>query len=340
MKNSTMRVGFLGFDGINALDLTGPAEVFVNAADLEREEHPGRNIYELLVIGLAPGPFRAESGFVFQPHCGIEDAPPLDTLIIPGGKGLREPATNAAAARWIAAQAATARRVVTVCTGIFGLAPTGLLDGRRVTTHWRWAPRLAQQFPALRVDSSQLFIKDGKYYTGGGITAGIDLALALVEEDRGMRTALYAAREMVMYLKRPGGQEQFSEPLRAQTRSADRLADVVAWIDGHLDSDLSVEALAARVNLSPRHFSRRFKLALGCTPAEYVEQARMSGARQQLAIPGRTIEGVATSMGFSGADVFRRAFERRFGIGPNQYRERFGLPLAGARTHKANLEFR
>ncbi len=329
MKNSAMRVGFLGFEGVNALDLTGPSEVFVNAADIERQDNPGRKTYEMLVIGLSEKPFAAESGLIFQPHCGIGDAPPLDTLIIPGGKGLREPATNAAASQWIASRAAGTRRVVTVCTGIFGLAPTGLLDGRRVTTHWRWAPTLARQFPALRVDSNLLFIKDGKYYTGGGITAGIDLALALVEEDFGARTALYAAREMVVYLKRPGGQEQFSEPLRAQTRSADRLADVVAWIDGHLGRDLSVEALAQRANLSPRHFSRRFKLALGCTPAEYVEQARMSGARQQLAVPGRTIEGVATSLGFSGADVFRRAFERRFGIGPSQYRERFGLAAAG-----------
>lgn len=334
MKNSAMTIGFLGFlgfEGVNALDLTGPSEVFINAADIERQDNPGRKTYEMLLIGLSERPFAAESGLIFQPHCGIADAPPLDTLIIPGGKGLREPATNAAASRWIASRAAGARRVVTVCTGIFGLAPTGLLDSRRVTTHWRWAPRLAQQFPALRVDSNPLFIKDGKYYTGGGITAGIDLALALVEEDFGVRTALYAAREMVVYLKRPGGQEQFSEPLRAQTRSADRLADVVAWIDGHLDRDLSVEALAQRANLSPRHFSRRFRLALGCTPAEYVEQARMSGARQQLAVPGRTIEGVATSLGFSGADVFRRAFERRFGIGPSQYRERFGLAAAGPR---------
>ena len=340
MKTPAMTIGFLGFEGVNALDLTGPAEVFINAADIEREENPRRSTYEMLVIGLDKQPFRAESGVIFQPHCDIDGAPPLDTLIIPGGKGLREPATNAAASKWIRSQAAGTRRVVTVCTGIFGLAPTGLLDGRRVTTHWRWAQRLAQQFPALQVDSDRLFIKDGKFYTGGGITAGIDLALALVEEDCGVRTALYAAREMVVYLKRPGGQEQFSEPLRAQTRSADRLADVVAWIDGHLDRDLSVEALAQRANLSPRHFSRRFKSALGCTPAEYVEHARMSGARQQLAIPGRTIEGIATSLGFSGADVFRRAFERRFGIGPSHYRERFGLPASGARlpTNSRSLQ--
>ena len=334
MKNSAITVGFLGFEGVNALDLSGPSEVFVNAADIEREENPHRPSYEMLVIGLDKKPFKAESGLIFQPHCDIGEAPALDTLIIPGGKGLREPATNAAASKWIHSQAADTRRMVTVCTGIFGLAPTGLLDGRRVTTHWRWAHRLAQQFPALHVDSDLLFVKDGKYYTGGGITAGIDLALALVEEDFGLRTALYAAREMVVYLKRPGGQEQFSEPLRAQTRSADRLADVVAWIDGHLDRDLSVEALAQRANLSPRHFSRRFKSALGCTPAEYVERVRMSGARQQLAIPGRTIEGIAASLGFSGADVFRRAFERRFGIGPSHYRERFGLTVPGAQPQK------
>jgi transcriptional regulator GlxA family with amidase domain len=209
-------------------------------------------------------------------------------------------------------------------TGIFGLAPTGLLDGRRVTTHWRWAPALASQYPALRVDSDALFVQDGKFYTGGGITAGIDLALALIEEDLGPRTALAAAREMVVYLKRPGGQEQYSEPLRSQVRAAGRLADLVAWIDGHLDRDLSVEVLAQRACLSPRQFNRRFSEAFNCTPARYVEDARMRMARQRLIAPGHTVAGIADSLGFSSADVFRRAFERRFGIAPIEYRHRFG----------------
>lgn len=324
MKNSPMCIGVLGFDGVNALDLTGPLEVFANANELEGGDDRGRWPYRLLVIGVRRGSFTAESGVSFRPHCELRGAPPLDTLIVPGGRGLREKAaTNAAAARWIAQRAPRTRRVVSVCTGIFGIAPTGLLDGRRVTTHWRQAPLLARQYPALRVDSNALFLRDGKFYTGGGITAGIDLALALIEEDRGPRAALAVAREMVVYLKRPGGQEQYSEPLRAQTRASDRFADLVAWIDGHLDADLSVEALAQRACLSPRHFSRRFGATFGRTPADYVEDRRMGEARRRLTARGQTIEGLAAALGFSGGDVFRRAFERRFGISPSQYRERF-----------------
>ncbi len=333
-----MRIGLLGFDGVNALDLIGPLEVFANAAELQALEQPRRPTYQTVVIGLRRGAFTAESGVTFRPHCDSRSAPPLDTLIVPGGKGLREPRCNAAAAKWIGERAPKTRRVVSVCTGAFGLAPTGLLDGRRVTTHWRWAPVLAQRFPALRVDGSALFLKDGKYYTGGGISAGIDLALALVEEDLGPRAALAVAREMVVYLKRPGGQEQYSEPLRAQTRAADRFAELVAWIDGHLDRDLSVEALAQRTCLSARHFSRRFNAAFGRTPADYVEDARMGEARQRLSGSSRNIEDIARSLGFGGPDTFRRAFERRFGLSPSQYRERFGLPASKSGTAAYTLE--
>jgi transcriptional regulator GlxA family with amidase domain len=323
MKKPPMCIGVLGFDGVNALDLTGPLEAFANANELEGGDDPRRWPYRLLVIGLRRGGFVAESGVRFQAHCEVRGAPALDTLIVPGGRGLRGKAVNEAAARWIAQRAPRTRRVVSVCTGIFGVAPTGLLDGRRVTTHWRKAPLLAQQYPALRVDGNALFLRDGKFYSGGGITAGIDLALALIEEDRGARAALAVAREMVVYLKRPGGQEQYSEPLRAQTRGSDRFADLVAWIEGHLDADLSVEALAQRACLSPRHFSRRFGATFGRSPADYVEDRRMGEARQRLTARGQTIEGIATALGFSGGDVFRRAFERRFGISPGQYRERF-----------------
>ena len=250
MKKSPMYIGVLGFDDVNALDLTGPLEAFANANELEGGDDRDRWPYRLVVIGVRRGSFTAESGVMFRPHCELRGAPPLDTLIVPGGRGLREkPAVNAAVVRWIVQRAPRMRRVVSVCTGIFGIAPTGLLDGRCVTTHWRQAPLLARQYPALRVNSNALFLRDGKFYTGGGITAGIDLALALIEEDRGPRAALAVAREMVVYLKRPGGQEQYSEPLRAQTRASDRFADIVAWIDGHLDADLSVEALAQRACL-------------------------------------------------------------------------------------------
>jgi transcriptional regulator GlxA family with amidase domain len=207
----------------------------------------------------------------------------------------------------------------------YGLAATGLLNGRRVTTHWRHAQDLAQRFPKLQVDPNALYVKDGKFYTCAGITAGIDLSLALIEEDFGPRVALSVARELIVYLKRPGGQEQFSEALRFQTHSSDRFADLAAWIQGHLRQDLSAEALADRACLSPRHFTRRFKKVFGTTPAAFVEDLRLREARERLTLPDQTIESVADSVGFKSGDVFRRAFERRYGLQPSSYRKHFSL---------------
>ena len=312
-------IGFLGYDGVTALDIVGPMEAFAAVA-----EGDGRG-YEVLILGLTDRPFTSESGLDLRPHRTVRDAPPLDTLIIPGGSGLRRPETNAGVAAWVAGQAGRIRRIASVCTGIYGLAPTGLLDGRRVTTHWRFARDLGRRFPRLRIDPDALYLKDGPFYTSAGITAGIDLALALIEEDHGPRMALAVARELVVYLKRPGGQEQFSEPLRFQLDSTDRFADLVAWMAGHLRHDLSVEALAERACLCPRHFSRRFKSAFGSTPAAFVEDLRLNEARRRLAAADQTIGGVAASVGFKSADSFRRAFERRFGVAPGAYRSRFAL---------------
>jgi transcriptional regulator GlxA family with amidase domain len=323
MSKGTRRIGVLGFNGVNAVDVVGPTEVFASAgrADFTRGESKG--FYRTLLIGLTDEPFTSESGMRFLPDCRLGDAPALDTLIVPGGWGLRVPSINAAVATWLRNRAPRIRRVACVCTGVYGLAPTGLLNGRRVTTHWRFAEDLGKQFPQLNVDAKALFLKDGRFYTSGGITAGIDLALALVEEDLGPRVALTVARELVVFLKRPGGQEQFSEPLRFQVHSADRFADLVAWISAHLERDLSVSVLAERARLSPRHFSRRFHETLGCTPAQFVDSLRLTEARERLTTPGRTIDSVAASVGFASADVFRRRFVKRFGVAPKNYRERF-----------------
>jgi transcriptional regulator GlxA family with amidase domain len=203
------------------------------------------------------------------------------------------------------------------------LAPTGLLDGRRVTTHWRFADDVAARFPALKVDRNALFIRDGAFYTSAGITAGIDLALALIEEDHGAHIALSVARELVVYLKRPGGQEQYSEPLQFQVQSSDRLSDLIPWISSHLRRDLSVEILARRANLCVRHFSRRFRKVFGLPPAEFVQNVRLDEARQRLSSRNNSVRIIADSVGFSSADSFRRAFERRFGVSPTTYRGRF-----------------
>lgn len=327
MKN----VGVIAFDGVNALDLVGPLEVFASAGRADFTRRESRGVYALHVIGLSREPIFAESGIRFVPDRQLSDAPSLDTIIVPGGPGLREPSTNFAVSTWLRLRAPAIRRVASVCTGIYALAPTGLLDGRRVTTHWRFAADIAKCFPRLIVNANAIFLKDGRYYTSGGITAGIDLALALVEEDLGPHAALTVAREMIVYLKRPGGQEQYSEPLRHQVKGIDAFAELVAWIRGHLASDTSVPALAARVQLSPRQFSRRFVAAYGCTPTDYVEALRLSVAREHLAGANRSIEAIAASVGFANADVFSRRFRRRFGISPRSYRERFPSPRKAQR---------
>jgi transcriptional regulator GlxA family with amidase domain len=322
---SARRVGFLGFDGVMALDLVGPIDAFATAA-VEGNDGTPRPCYETVLIGLSKRPFASESGVLFQPHTTVRGASELDTLVIPGGRGLRVPRTQGAVAAWVKARAAGVRRIATVCTGVYGLAPTGLLDGRRVTTHWRFARAFAERFPRVRVEADALYIKDGPFYTGAGITAGIDLALALIEEDHGPSVALAVARELVVYLKRAGGQEQFSEPLRFQTRSADRFADLAGWVQDHLHADLSVAALAGRACLCPRQFSRRFRRAFGVTPATFVEDLRLGEARRRLSAAEESVESVARSVGFRSGDAFRRAFERRFGVNPTTYREHFPAP--------------
>jgi transcriptional regulator GlxA family with amidase domain len=204
------------------------------------------------------------------------------------------------------------------------LAATGLLSGRKVTTHWHHAYNVARCFPDLQVNDNAIFIKDGPFYTSGGATAGIDLALSLIEEDYGQQIALAVARELVVYLKRSGGQEQYSEPLQFQIQSVSRFSELTTWILSHLNEDLSVEALAGRACLCPRHFSRRFSAEFGTSPGDFVERLRLDEARHRLSDGDNSIENVATSVGFKSADAFRRAFERRLGINPSDYRRRFG----------------
>jgi transcriptional regulator GlxA family with amidase domain len=260
---------------------------------------------------------------VFKPQKSFKNAPPLDTLVVPGGSGLRKPQIAKPIAAFIKARARSTRRIVSICTGIYGLAETGLLDGRKVTTHWRHAQNVSHCFPDLQVDDNAIFLKDGSFYTSAGATAGIDLSLSLIEEDYGPRVAMAVARELVVYLKRSGGQEQYSEPLQFQTQSVSRLSDLATWIVTHLNEDLSVETLAAKACLCPRHFCRRFKKEFGHTPAEFVERLRLDEARRRLSSGDNSIENVGLSVGFKSADAFRRAFQRRFEINPNEYRRRF-----------------
>jgi transcriptional regulator GlxA family with amidase domain len=322
-----LRIGFIGFDQLNALDLVGPAEAFATAA-IGDANGKSKNCYQISIIGLTRRPFMAESGVHFHPDTILQAAPKLDTLIIPGGKGLRDARISSTIAKWIKARSAYIRRIVSVCTGIYGLAPTGLLDDRRVTTHWRFATDVAARFPKLKVHPNALFLRDGAFYTSAGVTAGIDLALALIEEDFGRTVALSVARELVVYLKRSGGQEQYSEPLRFETESPDRLAELAAWITNNPDRDLSVETLAHRACLSRRHFVRRFKAAFGQSPGTFVQTRRLDEARRRLSGGNSSITAVADSVGFKSADAFRRAFAQRFRVTPSEYQRGFGARRA------------
>ncbi|HEX4682500.1 MAG TPA: helix-turn-helix domain-containing protein [Gemmatimonadaceae bacterium] len=320
------RIGILGFANVQALDLIGPADVFRSDALAAPEfAVDGEPPYEVVVIGVDAKQFNASNGITFTARHILPTKIELDTIIVPGGSGLRTGDLSERVARWISDRAPFTRRIASVCTGIYGLAPSGLLAGRRVTTHWAYVDDLQRRFPTLTVDRDALFHKDDRFYTSAGITAGIDLALAMVEEDLGPEAALAVAREMVVYLKRSGGQNQYSEPLRFQVEAGDRFADLAAWVATHLRADLSVDVLAKRACLSVRHFSRAFTERFGVTPAAFVEEARLKEACRRLAVRRSSIEKVARSVGYASDDAFRRAFERRFGVSPRHYRGRFGL---------------
>lgn len=316
------QIGFLVFDGVMGLDLIGPMDAFACASVVNGDRSAPQH-YELITIGLTRRPVRSEAGARFCADTTLPDAPPLDTLIIPGGQGLWRPKIDKPISRWLRTRASSIRRIVSICTGIHALASAGLLDHRRATTHWRFANEIARCFPKIKIDPNPLFVKDGKFYTSAGVTAGIDLSLALIEEDCGPGVALAVARDLVVYLKRPGDQEQYSAPLQFQVRSTDRFADIATWLVGHLHEDLSEEALARRSAYSPRHFRRLFKQTFGRTSARFVEELRLTEARYHLSIPRNNVDSVGESVGFKNRQVFSRAFARRFGIPPSGYRQRF-----------------
>lgn len=314
------RIGLIAYQNMQSLDLVGPLDVF----GMANTSMVGKPPYQLHIIGLDGQPTRAENNLVVMPSCTLDDAPSLDTLLIPGGIGSRVLATNQRLLDWLRQRASATRRVVSICTGIYILAATGLLDGRRVTTHWRYAADVARRYPALDIQPDQLFLRDGVFATSGGLTAGIDLALALVEEDLGALAALAAARELVMYIKRPGNQTQFSAPLAAQSQGTGRMADLVKWLLDHLAETLSIERMAEYVAMSPRNFRRVFATTFDTTPARLVERLRLEHSCLQLTTGPASVERIASSVGFKSADAFRRAFRSRYDATPGEYRQRFG----------------
>lgn len=273
MKQRTVLVVL--FDGIQSLDATGPMEVFAGAS-----RSPGVS-YDLRTASLDGGPVRSTCGLTLVPDSSLADAPAPHTLLVPGGQGTR--GSHPELTGWLREHGPRAERLVSVCTGALLLAEAGLLDGHRVTTHWNYCERLARDYPAVRVDPEPIFVRDGRLATSAGVTAGIDLALALVEEDHGRDLALDIARHLVVFLRRPGNQAQFSAQLSAQTARREPLREVQHWITQHPDADLGVDALAARARLSPRHFARAFRAETGTTPGRYVERVRLEHAH---AAPG------------------------------------------------------
>jgi transcriptional regulator GlxA family with amidase domain len=320
MSHAVRHIGLLVYDRMQALDLVGPVDVFGSA-----NGRAANAAYVLHTIGLSRAAVRCENGLLFSPDVDLASAPPLDTLFIPGGAGSRLVLSHDGALRaWLRERSESTRRMVSVCTGAFILAATGLLDGRRATTHWRHADEFAQRFPAVRLDPDQIHLHDGKFHSSGGLTAGMDLALALIESDLGAGAALAVARDLVMYVKRPGNQAQFSAPLEAQTRGEGRFAGLVQWLLEHLHEDLGVERLAERSSMSVRNFARVFRERFGSTPARFVERLRLERACVLLTSGRDSIERIAGSTGFASADVLRRAFRARYGASPLEYRQRFG----------------
>lgn len=315
-----VKVGILAYSDMQTLDLAGPLDVF-GAANGQRTENPP---YRLSIIGLESGAVHAEHGLAVMPTWDIDAAPQLDTLIIPGGRGSRLVNSDPRLLAWLRNRATSTRRLVSVCTGAYILAATGLLDGRRVTTHWRFADDLARRYPALRVEPDRLFLRDGRFATSGGLSAGMDLALALVEEDLGAAAALAVARELVLYLKRPGNQSQFSAPLAAQVRGTSRLSPLVDWLLEHLGEELTLGRMAAQSAMSIRHFRRLFIETFGVSPARFVQRLRLEQACVFLTEGRHSLGRIAGACGFNSADAFARAFRARYGVSPGEYRESFG----------------
>jgi transcriptional regulator GlxA family with amidase domain len=321
-------VVFALYPGFVALDLAGPLDVF-QAANQFLAEHARPSAYAFRFAAQRPGPVPSGSGPAMLADAAADGLAP-HTLLIPGSAAIAREAPAPEAVALVAGLAARAERVVSVCTGALLLAACGLLDGRRATTHWSAADALARRHPAVRVEADALFVRDGHVHTSAGVTAGIDLALDIVERDLGPEAAMAAARLLVVYRRRAGSQAQFSEPLRAQQRAGARFAGLHAWMETRLAEDLRVERLAERAGMSARNFARVFKAETGATPARYVEELRLGRARELLEAGETHLQTVAHASGFGGDEQLRRAFLRRLGVLPSRYAEHFAAPPAQA----------
>jgi transcriptional regulator GlxA family with amidase domain len=326
-RNKPRRVVILAFPGVQPLDVIGPAEVFSGADTLA-----GGGAYTIEVVAKEPGPIATRGqGYSLVPKLTTASCRgPIDTLMVAGGVGVRAAEDDVGLIRWIRSAARRSRRVTSVCSGSLLLARAGLLEGKTVTTHWSSTEELARRHPELNVDPTPIFVRDGNVWTSAGVTSGMDLSLALVEEDLGRDVAVEIARWLVLFLQRPGGQAQFSSHLTTQLAERRPLRELQSWIADNLDADLRVETLADRAAMSPRNFARFFRREVGMTPAAFVEQLRVERARQLLEESADPIDLVSARCGFGTPETMRRAFGRRVGVPPADYRARFRRAPAAA----------
>jgi len=321
VSSQARSVLLLAFENVQLLDVCGPLQVFASANELAAQR--GLAVpYAPRVVAAERGPIASSSGVALMADSIRTVKGEVHTLVVPGGRGVIAASEDTRLVRWTQRQAARSTRIASVCSGAFLLAEAGLLDGRRVVTHWARCDELAQRYPQLRVETDPIFIRDGDIWTSAGVTAGIDLALALVEEDHGRSMALDVARELVVFLKRPGGQSQFSAMLSMQ-RADDRFGELHAWMTSHIASDLSVPLLAKRLHMSERSFMRHYKAETGRTPARTVEQLRVEAAQRMLGETSWPAKRIATRCGFGSEETMRRSFIRLLGVAPQVYRERF-----------------
>lgn len=313
------------YEGIQPLDVVGPHEVLAGANAALAALGRGDARYVVEVVAEVPGPIRAPSGLALVADGGLpRPDEPVDTILVPGGDASVAVASGGGPlVAWLRDSAPRARRVATVCSGTFLAAAAGLCDGRRVTTHWSRAGQLAAACPGASVEPDAIYVRDGDLWTSAGVTAGIDLTLALVEDDLGATVAQLVARHLVVHLRRPGGQTQYAAPVWSEPPTTSPIAAARDIVHADPGGDLAVPVLAARVGLSPRHFTRLFREQVGEPPARYVERVRIEAARSLLDTSSLGLDEVAARTGFGTAETLRRAFHRRLGCAPDAYRRRF-----------------
>ncbi|MGQ8365526.1 GlxA family transcriptional regulator [Glaciecola sp. 1036] len=313
----TKKIGFLLFNGLNSQDLVGPLEVFSAAKEIAKAS------YDFVFIGESQESYKSESGLAIFADVSLTDISELDTLIIPGGSGARNKQNHLKLCSWIKKIKPQTRRIASICTGAFLLAETGLLDGKKATTHWAFVDELAKTYPKVKVCENDLYVDNGDLATSAGITSGIDLALRLVENDLGSEISTQVARYLVVHYRRAGDQAQFSEPLKFQQKADTGFSSLTGFIMQNLQRQLSVGDLANHCAMSERNFYRQFTRKMGQAPAKYIETLRLDYARQLLVEKKWPLERISQACGYLSADAFRRAFHRRFSISPSEYRGRF-----------------